>query len=185
MLSLVDEVAKRGAAAAGRVARWLRPIAAVALVAAAVICLTLVRALLGEGGYGRIAAIVIAVAVLIPFALILLNRRRLLDFATSGDALRTELGGLASAIGEQARATRLAELRDDLQKGGVRSLVKAGGELQRLYAATGEVRDRSDALRSVFALAGFTGLAPAIAGTVMVCLAAPVAVVIAIVLWST
>lgn len=186
LAGLIDDVARFGVAAARRVAGWLRPLGIAALVTGVVVWLTLGVALLGERGVWVFASAVLAVVALVPATLLFVNRRRLLGIADREGALRDELHGLVVSLRGQAQsAGRLVAMRDELRSGGMRALLDVAGQVRRWLGARKDTRERSDALKAVFRVAGISGLAVAVASTVLVVLAVPVAVVVAIALWST
>jgi hypothetical protein len=181
---VLADVVRLGSAAAGRVAGWLRLLGLAALAAGLLVCVTLVVALVDEGGGWRFVAVVVTIAALAPAVLVAVNRRRLLGVTDHERELHDELRGLAASLGAQARSMAdLVALRDELRGGGVRALVHCARRLRGVLGVRQDTLARTDALRSLLGLAGFGGLGAAVGGSIVVLLAAPVAVVAASVVW--
>ena len=126
-----------------------------------------------------------AVLALAPAVLVVVNRRQLLAVGEREDVIRAELQGVVNAFRDrQAIAARLYSIRDRLQDGGIRDLIAVGHDVRQMQRATEEVRDRRDAMVAAFGLGGFAGLGVAVGAAALVILAAPVAVVVALVLWA-
>ena len=185
LAKVVDAVVTFLVATARRVAAWLRPVAIAAFIAGVVVWAAVGAPLLDDAGSTPLFAVLVAVLALAPAVLVVVNRRQLLAVGEREDVIRAELQGVVNAFRDrQAIAARLYSIRDRLQDGGIRDLIAVGHDVRQMQRATEEVRDRRDAMVAAFGLGGFAGLGVAVGAAALVILAAPVAVVVALVLWA-
>lgn len=185
---LIDEVARRASTVAARVARTLTLVAVLAALGGVAVWVALGGALVDEGGDWQWGALALAVACLIPVALVLRNRHRLARLGRQEDELGDALRGLVGSLRDQAVAvTRLGELRDELgaRRGGLRGLLDVARVLRRWSAAGRDVANRSSTLAEAFGLVGFTGLVVCAISLAALAVAVPVAIVAGSVVWAT
>lgn len=183
LAGIVDAVVTLLVAAARRVARWLRPVAIAAGIAGIVVWGAVGAPLLDDDGSAPWISLLIAVLAGVPFVLVLLNRRQLDGVAKREDAIRGEINSLVGAVTDkQAVVARLVGIRERLEEGGVRELISVGHDVRSMQSASDQVRERRDAIVAAFGLSGFAGLGVAVGSAFLVMLAAPVAIVVAIVL---
>ncbi len=185
---LIDDVARLAAAVAGRVASSLGVVALGAAAGGLVIWATLGTALIDEGGNRTWGSLVLAIACVIPVALVLINRHRLRVLSTRAGELADDLRGLLASLQDQAAAVgRLTKLRSELSERrlGMRGLVDVGRAVRRWRRAGKDTGERSTALVETFGLVGITGIGVCFMSLVVLAVAVPIALVAAATVWAT
>jgi hypothetical protein len=185
---LIDEVARLATTAAGRIAQRLPFVAVLAAIAGLVVWGSLGGALLDEGGDWTWASLALAVACVIPVALVMINWRRLRKLSMRESELRDDLHGLVGSVRDQASAfTSLDRVRAELaeRRLGIRGLIDVGRAIRRWTMARGDTSDRSTALVEAFGLVGWTGVGVCLLSLLAVVVAVPVAIVAGSAVWAT
>jgi hypothetical protein len=185
---LIDEVAHLATTVAGHVARRLPFVAVLAALAGLAVWGALGAALLDEGGDWTWASLALAVACVIPTALVVINWRRLRQLSKRESELRDGLHGLVGSVRDQASAfTSLDRVREELsgRRLGIRGLIDIGLAIRRWGKARDETSERSTALIGTFGLVGWTGIGVCLASLVAVMVAVPIAIIAGGAVWAT
>jgi hypothetical protein len=185
---LIDEVARLVTAVAGRIARRLPLVAVLAAIAGLVVWASLGGALLDEGGDWTWASLALAIACVIPVALVVINWRRLRKLSKREAELRDDLHGLVGSVRDQASAfTSLDRVRAELaeRRLGIRGLIDIGRAIRRWTKARDDTSERSTAIVEAFGLVGWTGVGVCLLSLVAVGVAVPIAIVVGSAVWAT
>jgi hypothetical protein len=181
----LDRAVSRLMDAAGWAAAALFPLAVVSLLAAAVIWLALPLQWMNDGGW-RVATAIVAVVVLaLPGIAALRVRSGLRDAVVHEDAVKRDVARLLAAASREGEIrARIADAVDGLrERGRLRAIARVGRQLLPLANATRATNERYEALAGAFGPAGLGELWVAVLANAVVIAAAPVVVVVGLVLF--
>jgi hypothetical protein len=171
--------------AAGWAAAVLLPLGLVSLVSGLVIWLALPLQWVNDGGW-RVAIAIGAVVVLaLPGVLALRVRSGLRDAVAHEDAVKRDVARLLVAVTQEGDIrARIADAAGGLrERGRLRAVARVGRELLPLTRAARATNERYEALAGAFGPGGLGELWFALLANALVIVAAPVVVIVGVVLF--
>jgi len=167
------------------VARLLLPLGIVALVAAVVTWIAIPLQWVNDGGWKLGVSIGAGVLLLVPGVWVLRVRGGLRDAAAHEENVKDDVSRLLAATADQA-AIR-ARIQDAVSRLGgpnkLRTMMAIGRELLPLAKAARERHERYQALVEAFGPAGLGALGTSVGLAIAVIVAAPIALVVGLVLF--
>ncbi len=181
----LDQAISRLMDAATWVARLLLPLAIVSLIGAVAVFVALPAQWLDDGGWHLVVAIVAGVALVYPGVSALRVRSGLRDAAAHQETVKSDVARLLAGSSDQgAIRARIDDAPERLQgPNKLRAIAAVGRELLPLARAARETHERYEALVEAFGPAGLGSLWLAVLTNTILLVAAPVAVIVGLVLW--
>jgi hypothetical protein len=171
--------------AAGWAASLLLPLGLLSLAAAVVIWLVLPLQWVNDGGWRVLVAVGSVVPLGVPGVAALRVRSGLRAAVAHEDAVKRDVARLLAAATRAGEIrARIADAVDGLgEHGRLRAVARVGRQLLPLARATRETNERYEALVGAFGPAGLGELWVAVLANVLVIVAAPVVVIVGVVLF--